>query len=493
MTTNILFIEDDIIDQLAFKRFVQAEALPYTYTMVSSVRDAQAEIQQNEFDVILSDYNLRDGTAFELLSTAGERKVPFVFMTGMGAEEIAVQALKSGAQDYLVKELNHRHFDQIPQTIEKVIQQNRSAQIEYLTQVERSIAAIIMTDRNGLIIEANQTFADLAGFKAVEEICDHTVWCNRFQINMGDILKTVFEAGGYLTNHPFNFTNLKGEEVHTTGNFSWVTSETMSRGQLKVTLMDVTRLKAEEEARLEKEQEVNELQEMMRLRESLSSMIVHDLRNPLSIIGLSTQMIAEFTDDEMVLKMVDRILSRTAALENLIDDMLTTARMDSGSLALEPAITDFQALAREVLANSESIAEQYGISLQLNSASPPPPALIDQKLIRRLLDNLISNAIKFSPSGGNVSLDIRLDKSAPKTLEFSVCDEGSGIQPDEREKIFERFQTGSVKAKRGKQIGLGLPFCKLVVEAHGGTIQALDNSPKGARFTVRIPLEAAKG
>lgn len=167
---RILLIEDDKIDQLAFKRHLEQEKLPYEYEMVKSLENALAALRAREFDIIISDYNLGDGTALDVCSAA--KGIPLIVITGAGNEEIAVKALKSGAYDYIIKDAERNYLKVLPLTIEKAVQSHRAdKQMKLLLHALMHINdSVYITDTQGIIRFVNQAFHQTYGFSADEVI-----------------------------------------------------------------------------------------------------------------------------------------------------------------------------------------------------------------------------------------------------------------------------------------------------------------------------------
>lgn len=167
---GILLIEDDRIDQLAFKRHLEREQLPYRYEIVQSLGEACAVLQEKEFDIIISDYNLGDGTALEVCAVA--RGTPLIVITGAGNEEIAVKALKSGAYDYIIKDAERNYLKVLPLTVEKAVQSYRSdKQMKMLLHAVMHINdSVYITDTQGMIRFVNKAFHHTYGYSAEEII-----------------------------------------------------------------------------------------------------------------------------------------------------------------------------------------------------------------------------------------------------------------------------------------------------------------------------------
>jgi signal transduction histidine kinase len=182
---------------------------------------------------------------------------------------------------------------------------------------------------------------------------------------------------------------------------------------------------------------------------------------------------------------LEQILACSYELKALIDDLLLMSKLELGKLTLQRQSVDLVEFCQAALVGMNDVAAQKRLSLL--SQFPPPgrhPIQVDPTLFRRVLDNLLSNAIKFSPEGSQITISaIYLEGGG---LKVSIADLGPGIALDLRQKIFEKYEIGSLITGIN-QIGLGLAFCKIAVEAHSGTISVTDNQPRGSIFTVEIP------
>ena len=226
------------------------------------------------------------------------------------------------------------------------------------------------------------------------------------------------------------------------------------------------------------------LQELLRSREDMVNMIVHDLRNPITNILLLSEIFLENIDlpPQKLKKNLDIIWRSGQKLKTLVDDLLLKAKLESGHFSLDRQPTDLGELCRTALDDVQDIAEQKKLTLHLGLPEGTTfPAFVDPLLIRRAVENLLSNAIKYSPSHSQISLHLHHDPSGQVCIQ--VIDEGPGINAELRQHIFDKYEIGTLM--RGvSQIGLGLAFCKLAVEAHGGHIAVADHSPKGSIFTI---------
>ena len=244
-------------------------------------------------------------------------------------------------------------------------------------------------------------------------------------------------------------------------------------------------LRARVKSMLRIKQQYDTLKATLQMRDDMSTMIVHDLRNPIGNIAFACELLLRSDLDEKQRKKVEQILDSGQRLSALTDDLLIMAKMESGILKLNKTSVDINDLVNQIVRDFTQLANQNNIQLSKQLLEVNQSILIDANLFRRLLENLLSNAIKFSPSSSQVTIKVdRLDLPE-KTMQIQVGDRGMGVKDELRQSIFNKYEIGT-KFKDVNQIGLGLAFCKMVVDAHQGKIFVEDNQPKGALFTVQI-------
>lgn len=247
----------------------------------------------------------------------------------------------------------------------------------------------------------------------------------------------------------------------------------------------LTRAKRDREAL---ERAYADLQRAEHLRDSLGEMLVHDLRTPLTtmLASLDLMRTGQAGDLTDLQGQVVHLCTRGGQhLLSLINEILDIGKMESGEMRLEITPVDIAALVSEAWEHVAPQANANDIKLRQNLAATPLHA--DEDLLRRVLINLLGNAVKFSRRSTTVEVRSSLRDG---TFHFAVEDQGTGIHPRDKERIFEKF--GQVEARReGRRIstGLGLTFCKLAMEAHGGEI-GVDSVPdEGSTFWFSIPLQ----
>jgi signal transduction histidine kinase len=211
--------------------------------------------------------------------------------------------------------------------------------------------------------------------------------------------------------------------------------------------------------------------------------MVHDLRNPLTVIQSALELLEVDADSQpQVLPIMRQGLQR---MLNLVTSILDVNRLESGQMPLEREPTLLPGFVDEVLAVQKVLADERSVRLHNDLNGALPPVTIDTELIGRVLQNLIGNAIKFTPAGGEVHVSAHRDTGDTRRVVVSVSDTGPGLPAEVQARLFQKFVRGSGP---GRGSGLGLAFCRLAVEAHGGRIWA-DSAPgQGAAFNFTLPV-----
>jgi signal transduction histidine kinase len=253
-------------------------------------------------------------------------------------------------------------------------------------------------------------------------------------------------------------------------------------GALDAEVVERRRIEAELRRALAKEKELTEL------KSHFVSMASHEFRTPLTAILAASDTLRRYGERLTAAQRVERvnkIQAQVKHMTSLLEDVLALGRGDSGKLrcALEPV--DLRALCQQLVQEAQMTA-QATHTLLLEGTWPGGQVVMDPKLLRQILGNLLGNAIKYSPGGGTVGISVACDGS---TAEFRVQDQGIGMSKADAERLFEPFHRGANVGKIAGS-GLGLAITKKAVELHGGTIAVTSAPGVGTTFVVRLPSGA---
>lgn len=234
--------------------------------------------------------------------------------------------------------------------------------------------------------------------------------------------------------------------------------------------------------------ELTERQAQVEIKSRLVSIVSHEFRNPLNTILFSSELLQRFNEDlteEKRTTYFQRINSAVQRMNQLLDDVLMIGATDSGKISFNPHPTDLLTCVQDIIADFQPYNQDV-VEFSCET-SVEPLVVVDEKLIRHIITNLISNAIKYSPQGSIVEFHITLD---PSNAVFQIQDHGIGIPPADQEKLFAAFHRGS-NARHIPGTGLGLSIVKQCVDLHQGSITVKSEPGHGSTFTVTIPLTQA--
>ena len=359
--------------------------------------------------------------------------------------------------------------------------------IEYLSHHSSIIFLII--DKDGTIIQSN-TFSDHLTGKQLTGMHYSEIFIKFGQVfSISDYLnpskeKTLVNVNTISTlpeSYYFNFYDL-GSAVLALGE-----SKSQDIDLLRKSLLELNREQSNLSRDLQKKNA--EMKKLNELKNEFLGVAAHDLRNPIGIImGYSDFLLEEvqycLTPDHI--RMLMAIKSSSEFMLHLLNELLDVSKIESGNLNLEKRKVDIVTLVKNNLNLNRFLAQKKNISIQLNTIESAPEIIIDPDKIEQVLNNLISNAIKFSSSNTKIIVNIFM---SGKNITVSVTDQGLGIPKDEMSKLFKTFETTSVKGTEGeKSTGLGLSIVRNIINGHGGKIWVDSEVGKGSIFYFSLPL-----
>ena len=343
----------------------------------------------------------------------------------------------------------------------------QNAQVRYYDLFEESIDPIFITDLRGKILEANQEASQVTGLKNAELL----------QLTIIDLHQPELEKIGQ------NF-----ELIPSIGSLTYESTIKKRLNKPVPVGVHVSQITIATETYTQWIfRDLTEQKKIDQMREDLSAMLYHDLRSPLaniiSSLDIMTTMVP-LSESEALQSVFDVAKRSTERMQRMIDGLLDINRLENGQQITQKKVTKVSTMINEAIDVIHSAAENKETKIEKEISNELPELWLDADMIRRVIVNLLENAVKFSPNGSTLFIGAKKYK---QELHIWVDDQGRGIPEDLRETIFEKFvrlqQNNPVKG-----LGLGLAFCKLAVQAHGGTIWVENNPQGGSRFIFSLPM-----
>ncbi|MFC1563957.1 response regulator [candidate division KSB1 bacterium] len=331
--------------------------------------------------------------------------------------------------------------------------------LQALDSVKKVLPDLILLDVMMPELDGYETCKRL---KASQETKDIPVIFLTAKVDVDDIVKG-FEAGAVdYVSKPFNQTEL------------------LKRVRLHLEL---------KHSREVLKEQFEQLQKLEVMRESLTKMLVHDLRTPLTSIKGFTDLLSltkVFDQDESASSFVRSINLSTGILLDMVTAILDVAKFEADEMKLDKSMVNITEVLTDIEVGLDSLLNKKSINFNIDINSEAAEVNADPDLLRRIFVNIIGNSINFSPKKGKISIYVTPEAGK---IRISIKDEGPGIPEGYREKIFEKF--GQVESRHTGlkySTGLGLAFCKMAVEAHGGTIGVESEVGKGSTFWFVLPV-----
>jgi len=263
-------------------------------------------------------------------------------------------------------------------------------------------------------------------------------------------------------------------------------SKPIDRVELVIRVKSLLRIKKYSDELIENYIQLRKLEQV---KEGLMHMIVHDLRSPLTSISMNLELsLMKITEPLTIKQYLENSLFYCSYLDEMIQGLLDIYKMEQGAIQVNFILVDMAELILDVVKQYQPQSEARNITISVSDVEPLPKIYIDRSMIKRVLSNLIDNAIRHTPQGGFINIKGDYDDEFVK---ISVTNTGKSIDKKYHKRIFDKFEQLNLK-KEGTNVGscgLGLAFCKMAVELHGGSIWIEDNeSQKGCTFSFKLPI-----
>jgi len=499
---KILFIEDASSDTVLAEHSLKAAGLDFQFQTVKTEETLRTALKQFDPDLVISDYSMPEFDGMTALHTVLELNagLPFIVFTGSINEETAVECMKAGATDYVLKE----HVNRLPLAVKSAIKKKKmlKATIEaqqklhenekkFRALYESATDGVIGIDSKGRITLWNPAAEKMFGFGFKEvsgKDLHKLIASKKFYKQFFSAFQKFTRTGeGRILGKPMEVPAKRKDGIEFPVEFSLSKFRWQGEWQATAIIRDISERKKREAELVEAKEKA---QESDRLKSVFLANMSHEIRTPMNgIIGFVDLLRQGNLSHEEEEEYLGLILSSSKHLLTIINDILEIARIEVGQVSVKPVSFNLKKLLKETyeVFYARTAIENKNISLLWEkSANLPGNIISDPVRIKQVLYNLLSNALKFTREG---SIRFGAEEKQQGLLSFYVADTGIGIEPAFQEKIFDRFQ--QVEGKLTREYGgtgLGLSISKGIVEKLGGKISLKSKPGKGSTFFFTIPF-----
>jgi len=471
---NILIIDDDEDDFFITSEFLrQIEEYQLTINWCYKFNDAVAHVAKRNHDLYLVDYRLGAKTGLDFLKEAIALgcEEPIVLLTGKGNKEIDIEAMQTGATDYLIKtDLNADKLERcIRYSMERTtyLKALRANERKYRSIFELSKDAVFIVDQSLTFVDSNAATSDLLGYTA-EELKKLNVYSMITEAADKSLLENAVDEEGDVAELEFELLTKGGEKricifsltapIDTTGHIYY-----------QGLLHDITNLRRAEKANL--------MVEKLGATGRLVRTLAHEVRNPLNNINMSVEQLVSEPESDDSTMYLDIIQRNSKRIGDLITELLDSSR--PSELVFERCT--IQAVMDESIADALDRITLQRINMQIRYANEPGYILANKEKLKIAFLNIIINAVEAMPVNGKGDLQIEIE-SAGNLHVVRVEDNGCGIPEENVSRLFEPYFT----SKRNG-MGLGLASTLNILQSHKAQVDVSSVVNKGTRFTIAFP------
>jgi PAS domain S-box-containing protein len=443
-------------------------------------------VNNNPPELILLDYKLPDMSGREVVEALKERRIeiPFIIMTGHGDEKIAVEMMKAGAKDYIVKE--GEFFELLPTVIKwvfeelqrakELVQANKAleeSENKYRLLVDNALVGVYKANLKGDILYANKALSRMFGYESPEEMMlDHVLQSDKGKKEWNVLMEKLKETGS-VDNFEIETVTKTGETINII--LSWSLVGDIVSGMI----IDITEHKQVEKRMLHSEK--------LKAMGVMAAGIAHDFNNMLAIIAGNAQLLHGSHGDDK------ELTDRLSTICKAANDGAEIVRRMRKFMVVKTDVSEFISVnIKDVIEQSvdftmprwKNMARAGGIKydIDMKGVKEVPAIPGNPSELREVLINIINNALHVMPEGGTV---LFCTWSNDNNVYVSISDSGTGMSEEVKEKIFDPFFT----TKRAEGSGLGMSVSYGIVKSHGGNIEVESEDGKGCTFTLKFPID----
>lgn len=487
---RVLFVDDSPDDTELAVLALRRGGCDLNYERVDTPAAMREALARGRWDLVISDYSMPRFNGLDALAIvrASGRELPFIMVSGIVGEEVAVEAMKRGADDFVLKSKLAR----LPLAVERELRdyevraERNRAQESYRRLVERVPVGLFSISRDGHILEVNPAMIEILGFIEADDLKNVSIASLWLRPEEQSRFEEIIEREGVVRNFEMEIRRFDGKSIWCEKSARAVYDEAGKVGHYEGVLVDIdSRKRAEDEAGRARDRVRHLALETARLRSDFLANMSHEIRTPLAgIIGTGELLLLSELSSEQRRQM-ETIRSSGELLLTIVNDILNFSKLAAGKVELEKIEFDLVELT-EVLVDSFAVqASAKGIEIALHLDVDLPTGLLgDPNRLRQVLNNLVSNAIKFSERGEVMLRASRVeDTDNDVLLRFEVIDSGIGIPYEAQGRLFQPFvQAEGSTSRRFGGTGLGLAIAAKLVEEMDGEIGFESAPGKGSTF-----------
>jgi signal transduction histidine kinase/DNA-binding response OmpR family regulator len=545
---NVLVVDDETELLEVLKDFFETAA--YNLDLCSTGEEAIAHLREKVYDVVVTDINLPGVDGLEVLRLAKEldENVSVILITGNATVFNAIEALRKGAFDYLTKPFDLFDLEKVVQKAleRRRLSEENKRLLEHLkkanTELQRHEEILkeqvaLATERLKTLYEIGQEITSSLNLnRTLERIMEKSTQLTRSSAGLlllgeengnhiqcklakgpgipdQEKLESLSWSGGIVglaiqTRKPVIENDVSAspddEPLKGLGARSALVVPLLQEGRVQglIVVLDKTTgpfLPADEEIltlfasqaaiAIHNARVFEKIKELDRMKSDFVAVVSHELRTPLTSIKGSLEILADeryFQVSEQQAELLEICRANVDRLESLINDILDFSKLESSRLSTNMALTDLGRVLRNAAASLETMVKSRKQRLVVEIPEEMPTMLVDEMRIVQVVNNLVSNAMKFSEEGTTITLRA---EALPDGVVVSIQDQGVGIAPENLDKLFQKFsQVDSSSTRKAGGTGLGLIISKGIVEEHGGRIWVESEVGKGSTFSFWLPL-----
>ena len=497
---RVLFIEDSADDVELESAALRREGFDVTRRVVETARDVRNALETESWDVVISDFRMPEITGFDALAIAKELapEIPFILVSGTAGEEVAVDAMRAGAQDYVLKENLRRLASAVQRELRDAKTRTAGRASEKGLRLLADAGAALsrsLSDESALRDVARSVVRELADVCAIDLANEDSSVLTHADSGKEETMYRVQQA--HAADPPERVFASVAEQVGLTALLSLpLVVDGTEVGALRLARKrpfspletDIANdLAGRIAVSIENKRLYADAQAAVKVRDEFLAVAAHELRTPLTALKLQVEGLYDATAksaDERLRTRLERGVRSLDRLGQLVESLLDVSLITTGTMSLAVDEMDLTAVAQEVMTRHRDHVRRDSCELRLRS-SGPALGTWDRARLEQVVANLISNAMKY---GAPKPVDIEIE-TTDDVVVMRVIDRGIGIPETEMDRIFGRFER-AVSLQHYGGLGLGLFVTRRIVEAHGGTITAEPTPGGGATFVVRLPRVA---